>query len=326
MESNTRISAPNSLLRPLTRLTTVADHRIFIGDCVESQLDGFTDSPLRDCSLWSSKPFVFLDLIWNLAFVVVSVFVLLTTIREKPSTPLRVWIGGYAFQCLLHVGFVYLDYRRWNRADLGIENDSFLLPLCHSSITKKLQSVNTVISSIWWVFGFYWIVVGGQALMQDSPHLYWLAVIFLAFEVFFVIFCIGMACIVFFTLFCCFPIVATIAYAMAIQEGASESDLRTLPKFLYSQTNPFGTLDSAVKQDGSGLAMEPGNSYSTSKLALHPEDSECCICLHQYVEGVELCALPCNHHFHHECISKWLRINATCPLCKHSIFRGEMLV
>lgn len=53
---------------------------------------------------------------------------------------------------------------------------------------------------------------------------------------------------------------------------------------------------------------------------------ECCICLYKYVDGVELCVLPCNHHFHHGCISKWLRINATCPLCKFNILRGDTLV
>lgn len=53
---------------------------------------------------------------------------------------------------------------------------------------------------------------------------------------------------------------------------------------------------------------------------------ECCICLYRYVDGVELCRLPCNHHFHRKCITKWLRINATCPLCKFNILRGETLV
>ena len=60
------------------------------------------------------RPFVVLDVIWNLGFVLVSVFVLLCTIKEKPSSPLRVWIGGYAFQCLMHVGFVFYEFRRRN--------------------------------------------------------------------------------------------------------------------------------------------------------------------------------------------------------------------
>lgn len=62
-----------------------------------------------------SKPVVALDLVWNLAFVLVSASVLLSTARERPSTPIRAWIFGYAVQCLLHVGFVCFEYRRRRR-------------------------------------------------------------------------------------------------------------------------------------------------------------------------------------------------------------------
>lgn len=50
---------------------------------------------------------------------------------------------------------------------------------------------------------------------------------------------------------------------------------------------------------------------------------ECCICLSSYEDGAELHALPCNHHFHSTCIVKWLKMNATCPLCKYNILKGS---
>lgn len=50
---------------------------------------------------------------------------------------------------------------------------------------------------------------------------------------------------------------------------------------------------------------------------------ECCICLCSYEDGAELHALPCNHHFHSSCIVKWLKMNATCPLCKYNILKGN---
>ncbi|XP_060177221.1 E3 ubiquitin-protein ligase At4g11680-like isoform X1 [Lycium barbarum] len=277
-----------------------------------------------------SRPIVVLDVIWNLAFVLVSCFVLLTTIGEKPSTPLRLWIGGYALQCLLHVGFIWIEFqRRSNFDDFDAVNFDGVSPfsLFHSSsIMKRLESINTVISSIWWVFGFYWIVMGGQALLQDSPRLYWLSVVFLAFDVFFMIFCIAMACVVFFAFFCFFPFIATVAYAMRLGDGASENDIKTLPKYRYGQTNTSGSLVNVKTGDDHLLSQFNSSSDSVPELALQPDDSECCICLYKYVDGVELCVLPCNHHFHHGCISKWLRINATCPLCKFNILRGDTLV
>ncbi|GFQ02646.1 E3 ubiquitin protein ligase rie1 [Phtheirospermum japonicum] len=280
-------------------------------------------------------------MIWNLAFVLVSIFVLLATITERPSTPLRLWVFGYALQCLLHVGFVWDEYQRRSLDDdddngaarnfhfrrvptfSALSHKRFLFII--SSVIKKLESVNTIVSSVWWVFGFYWIVIGGQPLLQDSPRLYWLSVVFLAFDVFFMVFCIAMACIIFFLLFCCFPILATVAYAMTIRDGASENDIRSLPKYIYRQKNSVGTFEDDKKHE-TNLTSMPGNSFSTSELFLNPEDSECCICLYKYIDGTELCTLPCNHHFHHRCVTKWLRINATCPLCKFNILRGDMLV
>ncbi|RWW23058.1 hypothetical protein BHE74_00057611 [Ensete ventricosum] len=59
-----------------------------------------------------SKPVVFLDILWNLAFVGVAVGVLILSRDETPSMPLRLWIVGYAFQCLLHMVCVCIEYRR----------------------------------------------------------------------------------------------------------------------------------------------------------------------------------------------------------------------
>ncbi|XP_057971982.1 E3 ubiquitin-protein ligase At4g11680-like [Malania oleifera] len=281
--------------------------------------DGHDEAP----SAGRSKRFLALDVVWNLAFVVVSAVVLLFTIEERPSTPLRVWIAGYALQCLLHVGFAYLDHRKTFRDEpedvVGLSSSG-----SHSSLVKRLESLNTIISSFWWMLGFYWIVVGGQTLVRNSPRLYWLAVIFLAFDVFFMIFCIGMACVIFFALFCCIPIVA-IAYAMTIKEGASEDDIRILPKYRFHEANSLMAFDNDKNQTV-GTIVELGNNDCPRELVLRSDDSECCICLSRYVDGVELYTLPCNHHFHCGCISRWLRINATCPLCKFNILRGDMLV
>ncbi|KAK7336379.1 hypothetical protein VNO77_16919 [Canavalia gladiata] len=299
---------------PFARLIAADRRRLLLSDCADRRSDDDDgDSDGGNCVY--SRPVLVLDMVWNLAFVVVTTGVLLSTFRERPSTPLRLWLCGYAFECVVHMAFVYYEYRTRIRDSLS-----------HTpySIVKKLEPMNTLASSVWWVFGFYWIVMGGQALLEDSPRLYWLTVVFLAFDVFFIIFCIGMACIVFFALFCIIPIIA-LAYAMRIREGASEEDIRSLPKYRFSQSNLLVMVDDNKKQIVKAR-VDSCNGSHMSELSLDPDDSECCICLCPYVDGAELYRLPCTHHFHSGCISRWLRTKATCPLCKFNILRGDTLV
>ncbi|XP_030453175.2 E3 ubiquitin-protein ligase At1g12760-like isoform X1 [Syzygium oleosum] len=332
----------------LARLIRTRHRSFLLGDCgdgggggggggggsrgdIEEAASSFFGEGLAACS----RPIVVLDFVWNLAFVVVAVVVLLSAFKERPSTPLRLWLCGYALQCLFHVGFVCAEYRRRDGDDelVGVSglsrSPSRSSSLCSLSMfyrmLKRLESLNTLISSVWWVFGFYWIVVGGQPLLQDAPRLYWLTVVFLAFDVFFVIFCIGMAFVVFLALFCCIPILA-IAYAVASTEGASEDIIRSLPKYRYRPASVLSTFNNLGMEEVLGARSGLGNNGSSGELFLHSEDSECCICLSSYVDGAELYTLPCNHHFHCSCISKWLLINATCPLCKFNILKGDTLV
>ncbi|KAG4999284.1 hypothetical protein AAZX31_08G045400 [Glycine max] len=284
-----------------------------------------------------SKPVVALDMTWNMAFVVVSAVMLACTVKENPNTPIRWWICGYALQCLLHVALVWLEYRRRNDApgdedsaanldyddvndsdedDVGTSGSS-----SSTGFTKRCASLNTMISLLWWMVGFYWVVSGGDILLQDAPRLYWLTVVFLAFDVFFAIFCVVLACLIGIALCCCLPCIIAILYAVAGQEGASESDLSILPKYRFQMLSNEETPGEGG--GGSMIPMETSNGYSVNERTLSPEDAECCICISSYEDGAELHVLPCNHHFHSTCIVKWLKMNATCPLCKYNILKGN---
>ncbi|KAL5553249.1 hypothetical protein UlMin_040650 [Ulmus minor] len=281
-----------------------------------------------------SKPVVALDMMWNTAFVVVSVVMLIITADERPNTPIRLWICGYAFQCLVHVVLVGLEYRRRSTTrrrsqespevandidedDFGEENSA---TSARSSVTKRCESVNTMASFLWWIVGFYWVVSGGNALLLNAPRLYWLAVVFLAFDVFFAIFCVVLACLIGIALCCCLPCIIAILYAVAGQEGASEADLSILPKYRFQISG-----DDEKPRIGAGrmIPIETVGCYLATERILLPEDAECCICLSAYEDGTELHTLPCNHHFHSSCIVKWLKMNATCPLCKYNILKGS---
>jgi hypothetical protein len=47
-----------------------------------------------------------------------------------------------------------------------------------------------------------------------------------------------------------------------------------------------------------------------------PEPDTCPICFCEYNPGAALIKLDCGHFFHKECIRKWLKRDATCPMCK----------
>ncbi|XP_073109926.1 E3 ubiquitin protein ligase RIE1 isoform X1 [Elaeis guineensis] len=288
-----------------------------------------------------SRPVVALDIAWNLAFVAVSVAVLGATIDEQPNTRVRLWIAGYAVQCLVHVALVWTEYRRRSARRLGVEERGGVERARsdsdagdseedgeeggtgrsqQSSAAKRCESLNTMASFLWWIIGFYWVVSGGESLLQNAPRLYWLTVVFLAFDVFFAIFCVALACIIGIALCCCLPCIIAILYAVAGQQGASDADISILQRYRYAEPCVNGPK---TTEEGLMVPIVNNSGISTSERVLLHEDAECCVCLMPYEDGTELHALPCNHHFHSTCIIKWLRINATCPLCKYNILKGS---
>lgn len=285
-----------------------------------------------------SKPVVALDIMWNTAFVLVSVVMLICTADEHPNTPIRLWICGYAAQCLVHVVLVWIEYQRRNsrrvRDEERQQNHNYVNDSedeeaggetasgssARSNVTKRCESVNTMASFLWWIVGFYWVVSGGDILLNRAPRLYWLAVVFLAFDVFFAIFCVVLACLIGIALCCCLPCIIAVLYAFAGQEGASEADLSILPKYKF---HILSNGEKTVVGAGKMVPVETTSGYLANERLLLPEDAECCICLTSYEDGAELHTLPCNHHFHSTCIVKWLKMNATCPLCKYNILKGN---
>eukprot|EP00250_Pteridium_aquilinum_P032898 c4915_g1_i1 orf=194-1354(+) len=297
-----------------------------------------------------SKPVVILDLIWNLAFVMVASIILGLSNNECPSTPLRLWVCGYCLQCVLHMICVCFEYRRRLQqqqqrqhrhtiaqsvstygtlgpgAELDGDNSSEDgdSTVGNTSYAKRLESANTMFSFVWWIVGFYWITVGGQSLVQEAPRLYWLCVVFLAFDVLFVVFCVALACVIGIAVCCCLPCIIAILYAVADQEGASEEDISALPKFNFQRTGSFDVSLGEKSSPSKGVMnLIVGSADGAKDRLLSAENAECCICLSAYEDGVELRELPCSHHFHCTCIDKWLRINATCPLCKFNILKSN---
>ncbi|MFS7913763.1 putative transcription factor C2H2 family [Helianthus anomalus] len=72
-----------------------------------------------------------------------------------------------------------------------------------------------------------------------------------------------------------------------------------------------------------GLDKSTIESYQKTTLGescrLPNDDSTCVICLSDYKPKESLRTIPeCNHYFHADCIDEWLKLNATCPVCRNT--------
>lgn len=76
-----------------------------------------------------------------------------------------------------------------------------------------------------------------------------------------------------------------------------------------------GTVFAAAGLDPVAIASYPKFRFSDKGEG----DGICSICLCDYREAEMLRMLPdCGHSFHLMCIDAWLRLNASCPVCRNS--------
>ncbi|CZR63999.1 uncharacterized protein PAC_13896 [Phialocephala subalpina] len=100
----------------------------------------------------------------------------------------------------------------------------------------------------------------------------------------------------------------------AFEETGRDGDIGTvklgvLPKIDAGLTVPAAVHEGAeVRTSSSGSARQEWQS-----------DSNCLICLEEFVENEEIRLLPCNHKFHPKCVDPWLEdVSGSCPVCRYT--------
>ncbi|KAK3944022.1 hypothetical protein QBC46DRAFT_16290 [Diplogelasinospora grovesii] len=85
-------------------------------------------------------------------------------------------------------------------------------------------------------------------------------------------------------------------------------------------------VDSAQLQGGAAASSSrsPPVDGSSQWTKFMGRQSDCAVCLEEYVDGVSrVMSLPCGHEFHVECITPWLTTRRrTCPICKGDVVRS----
>lgn len=88
--------------------------------------------------------------------------------------------------------------------------------------------------------------------------------------------------------------------------------------------NSDSQANSSAKIPNTGIKKKALKTFPVVKysaeLNLPGLDSECVICLSEFVPGERVRLLPkCNHGFHVHCIDKWLKSHSSCPKCRHCL-------
>eukprot|EP00300_Choanocystis_sp_HF-7_P042438 c9191_g1_i1.p1 GENE.c9191_g1_i1~~c9191_g1_i1.p1 ORF type:complete len:257 (-),score=25.29 c9191_g1_i1:39-809(-) len=157
-----------------------------------------------------------------------------------------------------------------------------MLKTTESASSKALLGCIYVTSNIWSVVWFIQGSVWTFASTSCDPLLhdvsFYLVVITLGLLL--------LSCCVLPVVLCCLMccLLTILEYAPPTQQGLTEAEIAALDTRKFKA----GDLD----------------------------DPACSICLSNYVSGEAVTPLVCQHHFHTECVKVWLRMSATCPICR----------
>ncbi|XP_043724403.1 E3 ubiquitin-protein ligase At1g63170-like [Telopea speciosissima] len=306
-------------------------------------------SPLNS-GLWIS-----FELVVTVSQIVASIVVLSLSRDEKPQAPLFEWVVGYAAGCVATLPLLYWRYRHRNnqgstqdsahprqgtsQSSNPSEPTSYTaISVTHSSEGEDQHTTVTATPNlrwfapgrlsvlvdhfkmaldcffaVWFVVGNVWIF-GGHSSSSEAPNLYRLCIVFLTFS------CIGYAMpfILCATICCCLPcIISILGFREDLTQtrGASPESINALPTYKFKSKKTGNGDDREINSEGvgDGGILAAGTD---KERVISGEDAVCCICLAKFADNDELRELPCSHFFHMECVDKWLKINALCPLCK----------
>ena len=101
----------------------------------------------------------------------------------------------------------------------------------------------------------------------------------------------------------------------------TEDEVIEVIEFMEINGVPLTTFEEPEVQFNTGLSEEEIQNIATTYITKqHVEDKDTCtICCIDYDEGEVVNKLQCNHLYHKECITTWLRSNGTCPNCRKNL-------
>lgn len=238
--------------------------------------------------------FFWVTLVFNLVQLAATLLVLVLSRGQKCDRPLQAFLGIYALATLLHLVVMLWHYSEWDAEEAAYAFELESTNLEDKWVLAALTEFSNVFTLMTYVLGNVW-VFGCKSCQFTAPALYILSLIWVIYGYLMLMLPILLLTLLIF----CLPLFIFLMRMLYPPErrGASDQLISALPVYPYAS--------------GEALGNHP---------AIDKEDAECAICLGHYEEGEALRIFICKHHFHRECVDRWLGISATCPLCVRPVF------
>ncbi|KAI8379417.1 uncharacterized protein BYT42DRAFT_326113 [Radiomyces spectabilis] len=96
--------------------------------------------------------------------------------------------------------------------------------------------------------------------------------------------------------------------------------------YVFSQNALDNIITQLMEQTAGRSAPPPASDEvieSLKKRSLTEEEigrqADCAVCKDEFAKVEQVIELPCQHIFHEDCIKPWLKMNGTCPVCRHAV-------
>lgn len=172
----------------------------------------------------------------------------------------------------------------------------------HIKTERFLQGILKNFALVWWIVGTVWLGQDWSDCKAESTLL-------LRYTAFCILFgWAGIACV------CCCTCFCTIFGALF-----APCLLRLLRISRVIENRPPALSHEEIDKIAPAFAYQPDKDPH----AIAGEEVSCAVCMDNLQANDMVRQLSCKHTYHDKCVSQWLEINSTCPLCRANITASD---
>lgn len=88
-----------------------------------------------------------------------------------------------------------------------------------------------------------------------------------------------------------------------------------LNQIMLNDTNKYGNPPASQKE----IEKLKKCTINEEKIKEFGIENSCAVCKEEFTIGEECMLMPCNHHFHGDCLIPWLKERNSCPVCRYEL-------